>query len=94
MNNFIPDTDPFEEDTIPPWLAKQLADDAWLEETSKIKEKTVYKEGELVGQFRFVRYTKFKNRATFECLECGRKFQYNIYGIKDKKRCKWYKLHS
>jgi len=94
MDNFTPDTDPFEEDRIPPWLAKQLADDVWMEEQAAKKEKILYVEGEMVGGFRFVRYTKFKNRATFACPECGRKFQYNIYGIKNKKRCKWYKFHK
>lgn len=93
MHKFTPDTDPFEEDTIPPWLAKQLEDDQWLEEQAKKNEKVFYKEGDMVGDFRFVRYIKFKNRATFQCPECGRKFQYNIYAIKNKKRCKWHRFH-
>ena len=94
MNKFTPDTDSFEEDTIPPWLAKQLEDDQWLEEQAEKNGKVLYKEGEMVGGFRFVRYIKFKNRATFECPECGRKFQYNIYAIKNKKRCKWHRFHK
>ena len=94
MDTFTPDNGPFEEDMIPPWLAKQLADDAWLAEQAKKNGKVLYEEGESVGLFRFIRYTKFKNRATFECPECGRKFQYNIYAIKKKKRCKWYRFHT
>lgn len=93
MDKFTPDTAPFEEDTVPPWLAKQLEDDKWLEERAKKNEKVLYKEGEMAGSFRFVRYIKFKNRATFQCPECGRKFQYNIYAIKNKKRCKWHRFH-
>ncbi len=94
MEKFTEDTDPFEEDVIPPWLAKQLEDDEWLEKQAEMNGKLIYKTGDTVGRFRFIRYTKFKNRATFECPECGRKFQYNIYGIKNKKRCKWYRFHN
>lgn len=93
MDRYTKDTDPFEEDTLPPWLAKQQEDDRWVETELSKKEKTVYKEGDIVGIFRFVRYAKYKNRAVFQCMECGRKFQYNIHTIKKKKRCKWYRFH-
>jgi len=41
-----------------------------------------------------VNYNKAKNRATFMCQECRRKFTYNVYAIKNKKKCKWYKFHN
>jgi len=84
----------FEEDEEPSWLAKQREDAKLAEETYFKNEKVVYKKGDEVGNFIFVQFNKFKNRATFECPECGRKFTYNIYSIKNKKRCKWYKFHS
>ena len=84
----------FEEDDEPTWLTKQR-EDAKLTEASYAKnEKVIYKEGDQVGNFLFVHYNKAKNRATFLCQECGRKFTYNIYSIKNKKRCKWYKFHN
>jgi len=84
----------FEEDEEPTWLRKQR-EDALLAEKSFLKnEKVLYKQGDQVGNFLFVHYNKHKNRATFECQECGRHFTYNIYAIKNKKRCKWYKFHS
>ncbi len=83
----------FEEDTEPSWLLKQRDDALVAEEALAHKEKIVYKEGEQVGNFIFVRYNKYKNRATFACQECGRYFSYNVYNIKNKKRCKWYKFH-
>jgi len=84
----------FEEDIEPTWLAKQR-EDALLTEKAYLKnEKTVYKEGDQVGNFLFIHYNKAKNRATFLCQECGRKFTYNVYAIKNKKRCKWQKFHD
>jgi len=84
----------FEEDIEPTWLTKQK-EDALVAETAYSKnEKVLYKKGDQVGNFLFVHYNKFKNRATFECQECGRKFTYNIYSIKNKKKCKWYKFHN
>ena len=84
----------FEEDIEPTWLVKQR-EDALLAEKAYLKnEKVIYKEGDQVGNFLFVQYNKAKNRATFLCQECGRKFTYNIYAIKNKKRCKWYKFHD
>lgn len=94
MDRYTPDFNPFEEDNIPPWLAKQLEDDTWVEEQLAKKEKLLYREGDIAGIFRFVRYMKYKNRAVFQCPECGRKFQYNIHAIKNKKRCKWYRFHD
>jgi transposase-like protein len=84
----------FEEDDEPTWLTKQKEDALLAEATYNKNEKVIYKEGDQVGNFFFVRYNKAKNRATFECQECGRKFTYNIYTIKNKKRCKWYKFHD
>ncbi len=84
----------FEEDIEPTWLTKQKEDAILAEEKYNKNEKTVYKQGDQVGNFLFVRYNKAKNRATYECQECGRKFTYNIYAIKNKKRCKWYKFHK
>lgn len=84
----------FEEDEEPTWLVKQR-EDALAAETAYAKnEKILYKKGDQVGNFIFENYNKAKNRATFMCQECGRKFTYNIYAIKNKKRCKWYKFHS
>jgi len=84
----------FEEDLEPSWLTKQKADALSAESSYNQNEKTIFKKGDQVGNFLFVHYNKFKNRATFECQECGRKFTYNIYSIKNKKRCKWYKFHD
>ena len=84
----------FEEDKEPSWLIKQR-EDAILTEKSYFKnEKIIYKEGDQVGNFLFVNYNKAKNRATFMCQECRRKFTYNVYAIKNKKKCKWYKFHN
>lgn len=84
----------FEEDIEPTWLIKQKAD-ALLAEAAFLKgEKRLLKEGDQLGNFLFVRYNKFKNRATFKCQDCGRMFTYNIHSIKNKKRCKWYKFHD
>jgi len=84
----------FEEDNEPPWLTKQREDAKLTEAAYNKNEKVLYKEGDQLGNFLFVRYNKAKNRATFSCQECGRKFTYNIYAIKNKKRCKWYKFHD
>jgi len=84
----------FEEDIEPTWLIKQREDALLAEKAYSKNEKIVYKEGDQVGNFLYVRDNKAKNRATFECQECGRKFTYNIYSIKNKKRCKWYKFHN
>jgi len=84
----------FEEDIEPSWLIKQREDAKIAEDNFSKNEKITYKEGDQVGNFLFVQYNKAKNRATFLCQECGRKFPYNIYAIKNKKRCKWYKFHD
>jgi transposase-like protein len=84
----------FEEDIEPPWLTKQNTDAKLAELAYNKNEKVLYKEGDQLGNFLFVRYNKAKNRATFLCQECGRKFTYNIYAIKNKKRCKWHKFHN
>lgn len=84
----------FEEDEEPSWLIKQREDALFAEEAFHANEKVLYKEGDQLGNFLFVHYNKAKNRATFLCQECGRKFTYNIYAIKNKKRCKWYKFHD
>ena len=84
----------FEEDDEPSWLTKQREDALLAEESFSKNEKKIYKEGDQLGNFLFVKYNKAKNRATFLCQECGRKFTYNIYAIKNKKRCKWYKFHD
>jgi len=84
----------FEEDEEPTWLVKQREDAKVAEKAYEKNEKVIYKKGMQVGNFLFVQYNKYKNRATFECQECGRKFTYNIYSIKNKKRCKWYKFHD
>jgi len=84
----------FEEDEEPSWLIKQK-NDALLTETAYLKNlKVPLKEGDQVGNFLFVKYNKYKNRATYKCQECGRSFSANIYAIKNKKRCKWYKFHN
>ncbi|MEA1919227.1 MAG: hypothetical protein U9N52_05255 [Campylobacterota bacterium] len=93
MENFIPD-DTFEEDEIQPWLLKQQEDAKEAEARANKNEKIIYKEGDQVGNFLFVRSMKYKNRAIFACPDCGKKFQYNIYTIKNKKRCRWYKGHK
>jgi len=84
----------FEEDIEPTWLVKQREDALLAEKAYSKNEKIIYKEGDQVGNFLFVRYNKFKNRATFKCQECGRMFTYNVYSIKNKKRCKWQKYHD
>ena len=89
MNN-----DEFEEDEEPTWLVKEREDAVHAENSFEKREKVMYTKGQQVGNFLFVHYNKHKNRATFECQECGRHFCYNIYAIKNKKRCKWYKFHK
>ncbi len=84
----------FEEDKEPSWLVKQREDALITEAAYKKNEKIIYKEGDQVGNFLFVQYNKYKNRATYKCQECGRKFTSNIYSIKNKKRCKWHKFHD
>ena len=84
----------FEEDTEPTWLVAQRENALEAEKNYQKKEKIVYKKGDQVGNFLFVHYNKHKNRATFECQDCGRHFTSNIYAIKNKKRCKWYKFHD
>jgi len=84
----------FEEDKEPSWLVKQMQDALIAEKNYAKNEKIVYKKGDQIGNFLFVKYNKYKNRATYECQECSRKFTYNIYSIKNKKRCKWYKFHD
>ena len=84
----------FEEDEEPSWLIKQREDALLAEKSFDKKEKVLYKKGDQVGNFLFVHYNKHKNRATFECQDCHRHFTYNIYAIKNKKRCKWYKFHN
>ena len=84
----------FEEDVEPTWLIKQREDAKLAESAYSKNEKILYKKGDQVGNFLFVNYNKYKNRATFECRECSRKFTSNIYSIKNKKRCKWYKFHD
>ena len=84
----------FEEDLEPTWLTKQREDALLTENSYKQNKKTLLKEGDQVGNFLFVKYNKYKNRATYRCQECGRKFTSNIYSIKNKKRCKWYKFHN
>jgi hypothetical protein len=88
------DEDEFEEDIEPTWLTKQKADALLTEKAYLKNEKVIYKEGDQLGNFLFVNYNKAKNRATFLCQECGRKFTYNVYAIKNKKRCKWVKFHN
>ena len=86
--------DDFEEDIEPTWLSKEREDALEAQKSFQSKEKITYKKGDQVGNFLFVHYNKYKNRATFECQECQRHFTYNIYSIKTKKRCKWYKFHD
>jgi hypothetical protein len=94
MERYSVDTDPFTEDPVPAWLQRQIEEAEALAEAAARRKPLQYAAGDAVGGFIFVRYTRFKNRATFECPECGRKFVYNIYGIKNKKRCKWYRFHD
>lgn len=84
----------FEEDDEPTWLAQQRKNALEAEIAANKNEKQLLKAGDQVGNFLFVAYNKAKNRATFECQECGRHFTYNVYAIKNKKRCKWHKFHS
>ena len=84
----------FEEDAEPTWLVKQREDAKLTEAAFAKNEKIIYKKGDQVGNFLFVHYNKFKNRATFECQECSRKFTYNIYSIKNKKKIKILKINS
>ena len=84
----------FEEDDEPTWLAQQRKNALEAEIAANKNEKQLLKAGDQVGNFLFVTYNKAKNRATFECQECGRHFTYNVYAIKNKKRCKWHKFHS
>ncbi|QOP40970.1 hypothetical protein [Sulfurimonas marina] len=93
MDKYTVDTDEFEEDLEPSWLIKQKEDAKLAEESYAQNKKIIYKAGDQLGNFLFVKYNKAKNRATFECQDCGRKFTYNIYAIKNKKKCKWYKYH-
>jgi len=94
MFSIMINEDEFEEDIEPSWLTKQK-EDALLTEKAYLKNaKVLYKEGDQLGNFLFVNYNKAKNRATFLCQECGRKFTYNVYAIKNKKRCKWVKFHD
>ncbi len=93
MDKYTVDDDPFDEEELPSWLIKQQEDAAEAEALANTHQKTVYKEGDQVGNFLFVKYMRYKNRAVFACPDCGKKFQYNIYTIKNKKRCKWYKKH-
>lgn len=94
MDKYTADTEPFAEDDVQPWVLKQQEDAKAAEELANRNEKTRYKEGDQVGNFLFVRYMKYKNRAVFACSECGKKFQYNIHAIKNKKRCRWYRSHT
>lgn len=94
MDKYTIDTDGFEEDLIPEWLARQQADAKQANEDYRRHETIRYREGQQVGNFIFVRDMKCKNRAVFACPECGKKFQYNLYAIKNKKRCRWYKTHT
>ncbi len=94
MERYTADDSDFEEDELPSWLSKQIEDARHAEALAQKNEKILYKEGDQVGNFLFVKYMKFKNRAIFQCQDCGRQFQYNVYTIKQKKRCKWYKFHD
>ena len=94
METYTQDSSGFEEDDLPPWRAKEQADDAYLEDQLSQKQKSAYEAGDIIGPFRYIRPMKYKNRAIFECIECGKRFQYNIHSIRNKKRCKWYKKHS
>lgn len=55
----------FEEEAEPTWLTKQREDALLTEKAYAKNEKIVYKKGDQVGNFLFVNYNKFKNRATF-----------------------------
>jgi len=94
QDKYTIESDPFEEDEEPTWLIKQREDAKFTEDAYAKNEKRLYKAGDQLGNFIFVKYNKAKNRATFECQECTRRFTYNIYAIKNKKRCKWYKFHK
>ncbi|UFS63655.1 hypothetical protein LOH54_05855 [Sulfurimonas sp. HSL-3221] len=91
---YTADTGTFEEDEEPLWQRRAREDAQNAEALAARNDKTVYREGDQVGNFLFVRYMKAKNRAIFACPDCGKKFQYNVYTIKQKKRCKWYKGHT
>ena len=93
MDKYTVDAAPFDEDEVPAWLQKQFEDAESAETLAQQREKILYREGDQVGNFLFVRYMKARNRAVFACPDCGKKFQYNVYTIKQKKRCKWYKGH-
>ena len=93
MDKYTVDAAPFDEDEVPAWLQKQFEDAECAETLAQQREKILYREGDQVGNFLFVRYMKARNRAVFACPDCGKKFQYNVYTIKQKKRCKWYKGH-
>jgi len=84
----------WEEDPEPTWLVKEREDALYAEQAYAKNEKVIYSEGQQVGNFIFISYNKHKNRATFQCPDCGRKFTYNVYAIKNKKRCKWYRFHK
>jgi transposase-like protein len=94
MDRYTAESGAFEEDELPDWLRQQYDDAKAAEALAQKNEKIVYKTGDQVGNFLFVKYMKFKNRAIFQCQECGRQFQYNVYTIKQKKRCKWYRFHD
>ena len=53
----------FEEDIEPTWLVKQREDALLTEKSYAKNEKVIYKKGDQVGNFLFVHYNKFKNRA-------------------------------
>jgi len=93
-DKYTVDKEEFVEDAEPSWLTKQREDAKFAEEAYAKNEKIIHKEGDQVGNFLFVKYNKAKNRATFECQDCTRRFTYNIYSIKNKKRCKWHKFHD
>ena len=94
MERYTADTEPFEEDPLPSWLLRQQEDARFAEAEHAKRERRSYIEGEAVGDFIFVRMTRYKNRAVFRCPECGRQFVYNLYAIRNKKRCKWYRFHD
>lgn len=94
MEKYTAETEEFSEDETQPWILKQQENAAEAEARAIANEKVLYKEGDQVGNFLFVKYMKYKNRAVFQCPDCGKKFQYNIYTIKNKKRCKWVKGHK
>jgi len=88
------DASEFEEDELPAWLLKQRRDALETEAAANASAPRRFEEGERIGEFIFVRYGKYRNRGVFACAECGRKFQYNLYAIARKKRCKWQRLHA